>query len=282
MIIKMLNDMPINNQKKDIKRIILFVVIGVICVVSIILAVLFQVLQQATPKEVPVQQEEIIDFSSVFDNTLNDQEYAIKPLKKLSDEQNVVYSRFDINEKVDGKFDLNIKIPVINIDNLDIATINKEIDNIFVQKAREIITGEQEYEIIYTVEYTAYINSNILSLVIRSSLKEGSSAQRIMVKTYTYNITTNEIIDINEMLSIKQLNKENVQNEINNVVTKNAKEAQNLINLGYDVYERNLTDKMYQVDNVENFFYGPEGILYIIYPYGNNSYTTEMDIVPFR
>ena len=278
----MLNNMPMNNSREDIKRKVMFIIIGIICVISIILAVVFQILQLATPEEVVVEEKEIIDFSTVFNNQLNLQEYTIKPVEKINEDKDIVYARYDLNEKVDGKFELDIKIPIININTPEVATINDEIDSIFREKARNIITSEEDYEIIYSIEYTAYINSNILSLVIKSNLKEGVNAQRVIVKSYTYNITTNELIDIDEMLSIKQLNKADVQNEINNVVAQNAKEAQNLIELGYKVYERNLSDKMYKIENVDNFFYGPDGALYIIYAYGNNSYTTESDIVAFR
>lgn len=283
----MLNNMPINRLNEDTKRIIMFTIIGIICFISIILAVVFSVLQESpeVPNkdvEVEVKEKEIIDFSSIFDNKLNNQEYEIRFIEKLIDDKEIVYSKFEINEKVNEKFDLDIKIPAINIDSLEVATINEEIDAIFAEKARNIITSEEDYETIYTVEYTAYINSNILSLVIKSNLKEGLNAQRVIVKAYTYNMTTNDLIDIDEMLSIKQLNRVDVQKEINNVVAQNAKEAQNLIDLGYKVYERNLSDEMYKIENIDNFFYGPNGALYIIYAYGNGSYTSELDIVTFR
>ena len=84
------------------------------------------------------------------------------------------------------------------------------------------------------------------------------------------------------MISIKQLNKSVIQGEINKVVEENARQSQSLIDLGYNVYERNLSDEMYKIENVDNFFYGPNGNLYIIYAYGNNSYTSELDIIQIR
>ena len=36
---------------------------------------------------------------------------------------------------------------------------------------------------------------------------------------------------------------------------------------------------MYQIDNITNFIEGPNGELYIIFAYGNNNYTSEMDII---
>lgn len=277
----MLNNTPMNNIKESTKRKIIYIIIGIICLISVILAIVFQILQLAMSKKIEVA-DEIIEFNTIFDNKLNEQGYTLKSIKKIVDNKDFVFTKYDGSEKVDDKYDIDIKIPTINIDNEKAISINNEIEDIFSQKARNIIRNEEDYEIIYTVEYTAYINSNILSLVIKSNLKEGSNAQRVIIKAYTYNITSNELIDINEIVSIKQLNKSNVQKEINDVVVQNAKQAKNLIDLGYKVYERNLSDEMYKIENVDNFFLGPNGILYIIYAYGNNSYTSELDIIPIK
>lgn len=260
----------------------MFIIIGVICVISIILAIIFQISQLASPPEIPEPPKEIVDFKEVFDNKLNTQGNTIKALEKFNDDKEIVYTINEQKEKSDGKYDIDIKIPLININNPSTIAIDKEIEATFQEKARNIIKSEEENEVIYTVEYTAYVNANILSLVIKSTLKEGVKAQRVIVKTYTYNITTNERIDIDEMISIKQLNKSVIQGEINKVVEENARQSQSLIDLGYNVYERNLSDEMYKIENVDNFFYGPNGNLYIIYAYGNNSYTSELDIIQIR
>lgn len=275
----MLNNMPINDEKEDKKRRIMFIVIGVICLVSIILAIVYQIIQLKTPPEIK-EEKQIVEFKTIFNNELNEQGYPIKALEKFNEDKKIVYTLDERKEKSDGKYDIDVKIPMININNSEIVSIDKEIEDTFKEKINNIMASEEEYEIIYTVEYTAYINENILSLAIKSTLKEGIKAQRVILKTYTYNMTTNEVIDIDEMMSIKKLNKASVQGEINRVVSENAKQAQSLIDLGYKVYQRNLSDEMYKVENVSNFFYGPDGALYIIYAYGNNSYTSELDIVP--
>lgn len=277
----MLNNMPINYMKENKIRIIIFIIIGVICVISIILAIVYQVSQLKTPPQIK-EEKEIIDFKTIFNNELNEQGYTIKALQKFNEDKNIVYTLNEQKEKIDGKYDIDVKIPMININNSTIISIDKEIEATFQEKINSIMANEEENEVIYTVEYTAYVNENILSLAIKSTLKEGVKAQRVIVKTYTYNMTTNEVIDIDEMMSIKKLNKSAVQGEINKVVGENAKQAQSLIDLGYKVYERNLSDEMYKIEKVTNFFYGPDGVLYIIYAYGNNSYTSELDIIPIK
>lgn len=275
----MLNNMPINDEKEDKKRRIMFIIIGVVCFISIVLAIVYQIIQLKTPPVIK-EEKEIVEFKTIFNNELNEQGYPIKALEKFNEDKKIVYTLDERKEKSDGKYDIDVKIPIININNHEITNIDKEIEDTFKEKIDNIMASEEQYEIIYTVEYTAYINENILSLAIKSTLKEGIKAQRVIIKTYTYNMTTNEVIDIDEMMSIKKLNKATVQGEINRVVSENAKQAQSLIDLGYKVYERNLSDEMYKIENVSNFFYGPDGALYIIYAYGNNSYTSELDIVP--
>lgn len=278
----MLNNMPVNDMKENSKRKIMFIIIGIICIISIILAIVYQVSQLETATPEIKEEKDIIDFKTIFNNELNEQGYPIKALQKFYDDKKIVYTINEQKEKVDGKYEIDVKLPLININNQTAITIDKEIESIFLEKVNNIKENEQAEEVIYTVEYTAYVNENILSLAIKSTLKEGIKAQRVIIKTYTYNITTNELIDIDEMLSIKKLNKSAVQGEINKVVSENAKQAQSLIDLGYKVYERNLTDEMYKIEKVTNFFYGPNGALYIIYAYGNNSYTSELDIIPIK
>lgn len=279
----MLKNTPVNNMWGDKKTKIAVIIIGLICAVAIIITVTVQINQLLeTPTQMEKSEGNIIEFNSLFDNKLNQQGYTLSRLEKLDDEQNVVYTSYEQNEKVDGKYDINIKIPVINLDNTIIKNINKEIEDVFREKARNIIREGKDYEVIYNVEYTAYINSNILSIAIKSNLKEGANPQRVILQTYSYNMTTNELLDIDKIIAIKQLNKRDVQNEINNVVAENSKQAQSLLELGYKVYERNLSDDMYKVENTRNFFYGPDGVLYIIYAYGNNNYTSELDIIPIN
>ena len=42
----------------------------------------------------------------------------------------------------------------------------------------------------------------------------------------------------------------------------------------------NLAD-IYKIDNTSTFFLTQDGYVYIVYAYGNNDYTTEMDLIIF-
>ena len=39
---------------------------------------------------------------------------------------------------------------------------------------------------------------------------------------------------------------------------------------------------MYVTDNVQYFFVGLDGEIYIVYPYGNSNFTSEIDIVKIQ
>ncbi len=70
-----------------------------------------------------------------------------------------------------NNYDLEIHIPHINIKSEIVDEYNKEIEDIFfVNKARNVLQSENK-NIIYTVEYVANVQDDILSLMIRSNLK---------------------------------------------------------------------------------------------------------------
>lgn len=280
----MLKNTPMRDINNNKKRKIIYIAIGGVCVLAIIFAIIIQSMKLSTPKPKVEKKPpiEVKEFSSIFDNKINKQESSIGQTNKIKEDEELVYTAYEYTEKLDGKYDINVKIPSINIDSEESETINKEISDIFKAKAQSIMSNENSKNIIYTVEYSAYINTNILSVVIKSNLKEGQNAQRVIVKSYTYNITSGELIDINELLSIKKVDETEVKKSIQKVVSENAKQSESLKNLGYKVYERNLNDEMYNVENIKNFFYGPEGVLYIIFAYGNNNFTAELDVIPIE
>ena len=122
-----------------------------------------------------------------------------------------------------------------------------------------------------------------MSLVIRSTLKEGDSSQRIIVQTYNYNLSTNTQASLTDLITMKGLNRDEVNNKIREVVTAAAQEDQALQDMGYNqVYIRDLTSDIYTVDNAGAYFLGPNQELYIVYAYGNGEFTSKMDIVLFE
>ena len=48
--------------------------------------------------------------------------------------------------------------------------------------------------------------------------------------------------------------------------------------MGYNIFERHPEDEMYKIENSQEFFI-KDGKIYIIYAYGNENLTREMDLV---
>ena len=222
-------------------------------------------------------------FNNLFTNTLNLGDFDTTGIQKINKEQDIVYSIVDKQEETD-KYELNIHIPAININNELATTLNNATQTTFINKANEIIADtESTVKTIYSIDYVAYVNESILSLVIRSTLKEGNSAQRIMIQTYNYNLNTTGEASLIDLATIKKLNREEVNNKIMEVATEANTEAQTLQNMGYSqTYVRDLNSDIYSIDGANVYFLGPNEELYIVYPYGNNEFTSAMDIVLFE
>lgn len=272
---------------------IIYILIGIFCIFAIIAGIYAQFidadyggLNMANENNQNVLQEESqeeikIAFNDMFINTLNLNGFDTTGIPKNDETQEIVYTAYNIDDENDN-YEINMQIPIINIRSELANTLNQMTQEIFVNKANEVMQSQNSIKTIYTIDYAGFINNNILSLVIRSTLKEGNSAQRVIIQTYNYNLTTNEQASLVDLITIKMLNTSEVNNKINQVVTEANEEAENLQSMGYNqIYVRDLTSDIYSVDNAGVYFLGPNQELYIVYPYGNNEFTSEMDIVKF-
>lgn len=219
----------------------------------------------------------------MFDNKLDYQGSNVNTLgvSKKDASKDIIYTVVSTKRVSDNRYDIDLNIPLINIlNNTSVENFNKKIQSLFVDKANDIIKNATQ-NTIYNIDYMSYVNTNILSLVIRSTLKEGNNPQRVIIQTYNYNLSTNEEITLNQILEIKGLTKQNVEGIIANQIKVANEEADRLKHLGYNVYTRDLTNSIYKIDNTDNYILGPNNKLYIIYPYGNANNTDEMDVIVF-
>ena len=218
------------------------------------------------------------EFFSTFNNSIRKYDIGEQDVKKIDDEKDIVYTKYEIDIYSENKYDININLPSINIDSSVARKINKDIDDTFGKKTNSVVLSTEVLSI-YNIDYVAYLKDDILSLVIKATLKELDYAQRVIVKTYNYNIKTNQEVTLGNFLVKKNLNKnqvyETVLDEIKNVNEKNEAFA----GLGYEVYKRDINDKMYLPENTGTYFMDLNDNLYLIYAYGNNNFTSEMDII---
>lgn len=272
------------------KQIIIYISIILICIISIVIAFYVQFYARIDiaslvglkeKKEFGQKTEEEIEtlksnFNTIFINNIendNDENNG----KKEQQDRKIVYTKYEKKESKINSYDLEVHIPYINIDNEVVKKYNQKIEEIFANKARNIL-GSENKNIIYNVEYVANIYDGILSVMVKSNLKEGSNAQKVVVQTYNYDLRNNKEITIDEMLKIKGMDKQLVQNKINDEISEEEKKVEDLKNLGYNIYTRDTSSDMYDLENASEF-YVTENTLYIIYAYGNQTSTSEMDLV---
>lgn len=284
-----------NQRSKKMKnQKLIFILIGAFCVFALIAGIYTQFFVEKSENDTqdptnninndikPKTQEEIkTQLSNLFTNELISNNYDVTNLQKRNESKDIVYSAYDI-QKQEENYEVDIHLPVVNIKG-DVPTeFNKTTQSIFVNKASEILNNKYTEKVIYSVDYIAYINDNILSLVIKSTLKQGNNPQRVIVQTYNYNLETGEKVQLADVLTKKNIVQTDCQNKINEIVAKAQEEAQVLLQSGYTVYNRNLSDSIYQISNIPTFFLGKNQELYIIFAYGNQNYTSEMDVVLYE
>ncbi len=218
----------------------------------------------------------IANFDDIFQNQL--EEYSLDlQIKRNDNTKDIVYTYYTKDETKENSYDLNLNIPYINIDSEIIKKYNDEIKQTFEEKAENVLQSENQ-NIIYSVQYEATIENDILSLIIRSNLKQASDAQRVIIQTYNYDLKNDKEITLEESIKNKQLDVNMVESKINEEITLAQRKVSDLKSLGYSIFERDPEDKMYKVENSKQFFI-KDGNIYIIYAYGNENLTSEMDLV---
>lgn len=279
------------SPKDDFKRKIFYIVILIICFLAILISayvLVFENNEEVKPAEpIPVSEEEYIkkeeEFEEIFSNEIVNQiNKNILITNKIKKEDPIIGIAYESKEKVAGKYSLNVKIPYININTTAVKKYNNEIEQIFKQKALDIMNDQKSKDIVYTVDYITYINeNNILSIAIRSILKEGSNAQRTIIQTYNYDFQKSKEVILEELLQLKEINENDVEKKVTEKIKQEQIKVEELKKLGYNIFERDYTNDMYKVKNTTEFFLGKDNFLYLIYAYGNDNYTSELDLVVF-
>ncbi len=271
-------------------RYTLYALISSICIIAIIVGVYSQFFKRVSENKIgdtnlpsgnntnDVQAEIKDAFKDLFTNKFWGADYPDTNIKKIDSTKSLVYDAITGNYDKEGKYKITLDIPLINIDNEIVSNYNKKTQEIFVNKVNDIMQKATVYTIC-DMTFTSYINNDILSVAIMASLKEGDSAQRIIVQSYNYDLKNNKEITIKDILSTRALDSNAVNKKISTIVKKAAKDAESLSQSGYEIYQRDLNSDMYDISNVTNFIQGPNGELYIIYAYGNESFTSEMDVI---
>ena len=277
----------IEDESKKNKRLkILYIGIISICVIAVIAAIVIQIVKQNNGSEVTKLPELTEDqknqhkdeFESIFGNKVNYLKNNGYKITKLESNKEIIYTGYQNNDSKINDYDMKVNIPYININNDIIEEFNTQIRDTVEKKAKSII-NTQNSNVIYTVDYSAYISNNIMSLVVRSTLKEGTSPQRDIVQTYNYDLINQREYTIDDMLNAKGITKKEANQKIREEIKTQQEKTEELEKLGYTTYKRDYTSDIYNINNVTEYFMGEDNALYIIYAYGNENNTNEIDVV---
>ena len=284
---------PVVAQKKKHNLIwVLYVIIFIICILGIGISVYMQFYQDEKMglifgrADISSEEEDRYndlkaEFSSLFTNNIERTQDENFSIEKLSEDYDIIVTAFSYESQEDN-YKLNANIPQLNIKKEIPININKQIRDKFKIKAEEIQESENEENTIFTVSYIAYLQQDILSLVIRSELKEGTKNQKIEIVTFNYNLREDKEVSLMELLKLKGINNEDANKkiliDIEKVQSQNDALEEMTSSKG-SLYKRDITSEIYKVENAKQFFLGKDGMLYIVYPYGNDEYTSEMDVI---
>ena len=275
-------------QKLNTKAIVIYTISVITCIIAIIIAGLsvyygsneldrLITIGGSSLTQADVDYETLVsNFDNIFQNQLEDYNIEIN-VKKINQNQDLVYTYYTKEENKENSYDLNLNIPYINIDNEIINKYNQEIKQTYEEKAQNTLQTENE-NIVYSVQYEATIENDILSLIIRANLKEGSNAQRDIIQTFNYDLRNNKEISLEEAIEQKQLDIKDVQDKIDEEIALAEQQVEDLRTLGYSIFARDADDEMYKIENTQDFFI-KDGNIYIIYAYGNENLTDAMDLI---
>lgn len=282
-----------NNVLRNKKyKIMFFTTIALICIACICVAIYIQFFYKyaktdplmlginiGSKKSNEYYNNLRMEFNSIFMNQLFTEEPNTR-FDRIQTNKEIVYTGYNLKNEDENFYKVDVKIPVLNINTEVAKKINKEIEEEFYNKANVIMRNLEGYTI-YNVSYSAYVNKDVVSIVVKSSLKEENKNEKVTIKTYNYSIPTGKEVLLKELIELKQISPKEVQKTIDEEIEKAYNNALAISSEYGSTYNRNLDDKMYKLENTKEFFLTNEGNIYIIYPYGNEEYTNEVDIVIF-
>ena len=270
-------------------QIFCFALIMIVCIIAIVEALYYVMnpniqdnknIADNSLSNAQITDMTLVDnFDDVFQNSFKNTNTS-EEAEKIDADKDYIYTNYEKTEVNSGNYEIDVKIPIININSEEIKSYNEDIKQIFQDKAESILNGGSNRSI-YSVDYEAFLNNNILSIVIRSTLKEGSNPQRVIIQTYCYNIKEMKKVEFSDIMALKNLDTNTVQDKIRKQVQGKQEEAKALQQLGYSVYIRDLRSDRYDVENITNFFIDENNNVYVIYAYGNSTNTDVTDIITF-
>lgn len=287
-----------DNNDKDVDKILgmnrtmFFVIVALLCILSLSVGVYAQIFYRYSdidPFMLGIgiskkqEKEEVIALKNSFDNIFtNDITGQTKvAVKKKDSNKDIVYTYQTVKESEEDSYNIEAYVPHINIDSSYAERLNNYIDKDYVDRIEKITQGSSE-NVEYAVTYKAYLNGDLLSLVIKETAHEGKEAQCTKIKTYNYFLGKDTEVSIMDIIEAKNLDQKEMQEKVYYDIDEINKKMEQLKAQNYSYKTRDKNDDMYKIENTTNFIVNNDGYLYIIYSYGNNENTSTIDVVIFE
>ena len=88
-------------------------------------------------------------------------------------------------------------------------------------------------------------------------------------------------LTLEEIFNLKSIKLDFADSKIRNTIKTKQQKNKSLSDLGYNLYQRDYTSPVYDIKNSKQYLFGKDGRIYVIYAYGNEDFTSEMDLVIF-
>ena len=285
------------NKEKDtdkilgMNRVMFFIIVILLCILSLSIGIYAQVFYRYSDTDpfmlgIGVNKTQNAaeinrlknEFSKICTNDLSGTTTA--SIKKKDDSKDIVYTYKTVAEK-DDKYSISAYLPKVNI-NADYADkINAQISQDYEDTINDIIDNTKE-DTDYSVTYKAYLNGDLLSILIKENIHKGKSTQSSKNKTYNYNLNNNTEVGIMDIVEAKNYKQKDIQKEIDTEIEALNKKDEEIKTQYSEVKLRDLNNSMYKIENTENFIINDQGYLYLIYAYGNTEDTNKIDTIIFE
>lgn len=280
------------SKLKGKNKAVFFLVLVLICIIAVCIGIYGQFFYKYSdtdplmlgihigPKKTSEEYANLkSNFSNIFTNELHINSESVR-IDKIDTTQSAVYTGYTIQNDDENYYHVDIKLPTLNINNTVAKNINGEIKEKFNDTATTIMRKSKEYTI-YKVSYVAYINEDEISIAIRETSKYGSKPETTSITTYNYSIPDKKEITLEDLIALKKADSKTVQDTINSTIKTAAQNAEAISQEYGSTFTRNLDDDMYKIENAKSYFLTDDGYVYIVYAYGDEAETNEVDIVIF-
>lgn len=194
------------------------------------------------------------NFDNIFINDVKVNSENVN-VDKIDFSQDIVYNGYPYTNDDENYYHIDINLPILNIKNDDVVKkINADIKEKFYDKATNDIMRRRTGFTNYQVNYMAYVNDGAISIVIKEVEKSQNKAEAVKISTYNYSIPDKKEIGLKDLIKLKGITEESVQNTINSTIKVAADNALEISKQYGATFTRDLNDSMYKIENIKDYF----------------------------